>query len=421
MKCMKKEFSLVIFLLLVFCAGEKETKNEVQEGLTKKELLGKKIFFDANLSNPPGQSCAACHGPLVGWTGPIEAINKSGAVYEGAVAKRFGNRKPPSSAYAGRSPVLHLNEEGNFVGGMFWDGRATGMINEDPLAEQAMGPFLNPLEQNNPDKKSVVMKVRDSDYAYLFEDAWGPGSLDWENDVDRTYERIVNSIAAFERSSEVNPFSSKFDVVWRRAKSAGKDVTAIDELNWEDYKNLGLDDNEVKGFMLFITKGQCANCHVLEESSDRKPPVFTDFTYDNIGVPRNPENHFYSMPEEWNSNGEAWADKGLGGFLEKTKEYAPYAKTNYGKHKVPTLRNVDLRPGENFTKAYMHNGYFKSLKDLVRFYNTRDVENWPPPEVSENMNKTELGNLGLSEREEELIVLFMKTLSDGYTASKKKE
>jgi len=295
------------------------------------------------------------------------------------------------------------------------------MIKEDPLAEQAMGPFLNPLEQNNTDEKSVVMKVKDSDYAYLFEDVWGPNSLDWENDVDKTYERIVNSIAAFERSSEVNPFSSKFDMFWRGAKSAGKDVTAIDELNWEDYKNLELDDNEVKGLMLFVTKGKCANCHVLEESSDGKPPVFTDFTYDNIGVPRNPENSFYSMPEEWNSDGEAWADKGLGGFLEKTKEYAPYAKTNYGKHKVPTLRNVDLRSGEDFTKAYMHNGYFKSLKDLVRFYNTRDVENWPRPEVRENMNKTELGNLGLSEREEELIVLFMKTLSDGYTTSQKKE
>jgi len=93
MKWMKKQFSLVILLALVFCAGEKEPKNEMQEGLTKKELLGKKIFFDTNLSNPPGQSCAACHEPLVGWTGPIEAINKSGAVYEGAVAKRFGNRK----------------------------------------------------------------------------------------------------------------------------------------------------------------------------------------------------------------------------------------------------------------------------------------------------------------------------------------
>lgn len=419
MKWMRKEFSITILLLLVFCAGEKEPRNEMQEGLTKKELLGEKIFFDANLSDPSGQSCAACHGPLVGWTGPIEAINKSGAVYEGAVASRFGNRRPPTAAYAGRSPVLHLDEEGNFVGGMFWDGRATGIINGDPLAEQAMGPFLNPLEQNNPDKKSVVMKIRDSDYAHLFEDVWGPGSLDWENDVDRTYERIVDSIAAFERSSEVNPFSSKFDVFWWRAESAGKDVIAMDELNWEDYKNLGLDDDEVEGLMLFITKGQCANCHVLEEGPDGEPPVFTDFTYDNLGVPKNPENPFYSMPEEWNSDGKAWVDEGLGGFLEKTEEYAPYAKTNYGKHKVPTLRNVDLRPGKDFTKAYMHNGYFKNLEDLVQFYNTRDVENWPPPELSENMNKSEMGNLGLSEREEGLIVLFMKTLSDGFTAKKK--
>jgi cytochrome c peroxidase len=421
MKRMRKEFSITILLLLVFCAGEKEPRNEAQEELTKKELLGKKIFFDANLSDPQGQSCAACHGPLVGWTGPIEAINKAGAVYEGAVASRFGNRKPPTSAYAGRSPVLHLDEEGNFAGGMFWDGRATGIIDGDPLAEQAMGPFLNPLEQNNADKKSVVMKIKDSDYAHLFEDVWGPGSLDWENDIDRTYRRIVDSIAAFERSSEVNPFSSKFDVFWKRAKSEGKDVTALDEMNWKDYKNLGLEDDEVEGLMLFISKGQCANCHVLNEGPDGEPPVFTDFTYDNLGVPKNPENPFYSMPEEWNSEREDWIDRGLGEFLEKTQEYAPYAKANYGKHKVPTLRNVDLRPERDFAKAYMHNGYFKSLESLMKFYNTRDVENWPPPEVSENMNKTELGNLGLSEREEELIVLFMKTLSDGYAASKKKE
>ncbi|GAG45693.1 unnamed protein product, partial [marine sediment metagenome] len=114
--------------------------------------------------------CAACHGPEVGMTGPVEDINKTGATYEGAVSGRFGNRKPPTAAYAGRSPVFHLmDEEGNFMGGMFWDGRATGKSLGDPLAEQAMGPFLNPLEHNNPDEKSVVIKVRDSDYADLFE------------------------------------------------------------------------------------------------------------------------------------------------------------------------------------------------------------------------------------------------------------
>jgi hypothetical protein len=92
------------------------------------------------------------------------------------------------------------------------------------------------------------------------------------------------------------------------------------------------------------------------------------------------------------------------------------AAENYGKHKVPTLRNVDKRPGRMFPKAYMHNGVFKSLEEVVHFYNTRDVEDWPPPEVYENVNTDELGDLGLTLEEEHLIVVFMRTLSDGYEA-----
>jgi cytochrome c peroxidase len=129
------------------------------------------------------------------------------------------------------------------------------------------------------------------------------------------------------------------------------------------------------------------------------------------------------MHKEWNPQGKDWMDQGLGGFLESTEEYARYAPANYGKHKVPTLRNVNLRPREGFAKAFLHNGFFKSLKDVVHFYNTRDVEGatWPPPEISENVNKDELGDLGLSEREEDLIVLFMKTLSDGFIPPKGKK
>jgi cytochrome c peroxidase len=377
------------------------------------EELGKKLFFDENLSTPPGQSCAACHSSEVGWTGPNETMNKSGSVYEGAVKGRFGNRKPPSAAYAGDSPVLDRDEEGCFVGGMFWDGRATGKASGDPLAEQAMGPFLNPLEQNNPDIQSIINKIQKSDYVILFEDVWGPGSLDAKKNIDLTYERIARSIAAYERSAEVNPFSSRFDDFWRKTRAKGRYVEEIDESNWENYKNSGLSDVELKGLMLFNTKGKCANCHVLE-SENGQPPLFTDFTYDNLGIPKNLENPFYSMPKEWNVEGKEWLDKGLGGYLEGTKKYARYAAENYGKHKVPTLRNVDLRPHEGFVKAYMHNGFFKSLKDIVNFYNTRDIaeEKWPEPEITAHVNKTELGNLGLTLKEEEAIVAFMKALSD---------
>ena len=381
-------------------------------GLTPRQELGKKLFFDTRLSTPAGQSCAACHAPSVGWTGPDEAVNKAGAVYEGSVSDRHGNRKPPASGYAGESPTLRRLENGTFVGGMFWDGRATGETLGDPLAEQALGPFLNPLEQNNADAKAVVEKVKSSDYAALFEKVWGPGSLDLAN-VKATYEKIGRSIAAFERSAEVEPFSSKFDDFWRQARAKGLDPVKIDGSNASRYAGLGLDDKELKGLTLFATKGMCASCHSLA-SIDRRPPVFTDFTYDNIGVPKNPKNPFYAMPAAYNPDGKAWVDKGLGETLKGITKYAQFADANMGKHKVPTLRNVDKRPSPGFVKAYMHNGYFQSLRDIVKFYNTRDRAGakWPAPESPANVNTKEMGKLGLTPEEEGLIVLFLGTLTD---------
>src|SRR5512139_383222 len=197
-----------------------------EQELTSQEQLGKHLFFDTNLSDPPGQACAVCHGPAVGWTGPDEAINAAGAVYEGAVAGRFGNRKPPTSAYAGDSPILHWDGT-KWVGGMFWDGRATGSVLGDPLAEQAQGPFLNPLEQAIANPQVLCQKVKKASYAGLFEQVWGKGSLDCAKDVNGVYEKIGRSVAAYERSAEVNPFTSKFDKFWDTADAKGKDVTKI--------------------------------------------------------------------------------------------------------------------------------------------------------------------------------------------------
>ncbi|MFC2169733.1 cytochrome-c peroxidase [Acidobacteriota bacterium] len=404
----KRVFALTFILFFVTISAV-----ALEEELTPKERLGRKLFFDSNLSSPPDQACVACHDPEVGWSGPDSAVNNKGSVYAGAVHTRFGNRKPPSASYAGDSPILYRDEEGTFFGGMFWDGRASGKTLNDPLAEQAQGPFLNPLEHNMPNSKEVVARVKSSDYADLFKEVWGPGSLDEDKGDEKTYAKIARSIAAFERSAEVSPFNSKFDAFWRKAKSEGLDVASIDESNWKKYRDLGLDEDEVRGLMLFNTKGECADCHLLS-SEKNKPPLFTDFTYDNLGVPKNPENPFYTMPQEWNKDGKNWVDKGLGGFLESTTEYAQYASENIGKQKVPSLRNVDLRPREEFVKAYTHNGFFKSLKEVVRFYNTRDKEgeNWPAAEISMNINKEEMGDLGLTPEEEDAIVKFMKTLSD---------
>lgn len=346
-------------------------------GLSPKEKLGKALFFDANLSMPSGQACAACHGPEVGFTGPDAAINAAGAVYEGAAPSHFGNRKPPTAAYAGNSPNFHLDAiTSKFLGGMFWDGRATGGTLGDPLAEQAQGPFLNPLEQNNPSSAAVVAKVASSTYAPLFEQVWGSGSLSATN-VSLAYESIARSIAAYERSSELNPFSSKFDAYLDNKATLTK--------------------QEDDGFQLFRGKAKCANCHSAALGANSERPLFTDFTFDNPGIPKNPANPFYAMSPDFNPDGTNWIDQGLGAFLAKEPDYDQYAGANLGKHKVPTLRNVDKRPEPAFVKAYTHNGYFKSLKQIVHFYNTRDVvaASWPSPEQPLNVNTTEMGNLGL--------------------------
>jgi cytochrome c peroxidase len=381
--------------------------------LSPMEELGKRLFFDRNLSSPAGQDCAACHGPSVGFTGPLEHINKTGGVYEGAVKGRFGNRKPPSAAYAGDSPKLHLSADGEFVGGMFGDGRATGDVLGDPLAEQAMGPFLNPLEQNMPDARALVLAVGRSEYVGLFEQVFGPGSLDADKDPQGTSAKIGRAIAAYERSTEVNPFSSKFDDFWRAVSGKGLKVETIDGSNLEKFRDLGLAGNELRGLALFNSKGMCASCHVLTPANGR-PPVFADYKYDNLGIPRNPENPFYGQDKRFNPDGKNWVDPGLGGFLQTVEKYRTYAAGTYGRHRTPTLRNVDKRPSPGFVKAFMHNGYFKSLKDVVHFYNTRDVSGagWPPPEVAANLNTTEMGDLGLTDDEEDAIVDFMRTLTD---------
>jgi len=375
------------------------------DDLTPKEELGKAIFFDLSLSINQNQSCASCHDPEWGWTGPDSVINTHGAVYEGSIPGRFGDRKPPSAAYATLSPIFHMDKKGLFIGGNFWDGRATGEKLGNPAADQAQGPFLNPAEQALPDSACVVYRVTgdQSDYHELYEAVWGEISISWPEDIETTcategcmvalsaedrdksdaaFDNIALSIAAYEASSEVNAFTSKYDL-----SKTGK---------------VKLSKEEQKGFALFNGKGKCSNCHTV----NGKEPLFTDFTFDNLGIPQNPENPAGTAPD--------FIDPGLGGFLMNAGYPEEVYLAEWGKHKVPTLRNVDLRPDEESVKAYGHNGYFKSLEEIVHFYNTRDVEEWPDPEVSENVNTDELGDLGLTAGEEAAIVAFLKTLSDGY-------
>jgi cytochrome c peroxidase len=123
------------------------------------EQLGKSVFFDRRLSLRGNQSCASCHAPQVGWTGDLPLVNAGPAVYEGSVSGLFSNRKPPTVAYA-MAPVFHATTKDGemlFVGGNFWDGRATGERLGDPIAEQAQGPFVNHVEQALADTGCVVI------------------------------------------------------------------------------------------------------------------------------------------------------------------------------------------------------------------------------------------------------------------------
>jgi len=306
-------------------------------------------------------------------------------VSAGVLPGRYGDRNSPSAAYAAFSPPLHFDPtmrpgimEGMYVGGQFWDGRA------NTLEEQAMGPPLNPLEMHNPDEQTVVEKLR-LGYEAQFTELFGAGSLD---DVKTAYSLMAQAIAEYERSPELCRFDSKYDQHVANPEA------------------VPLTDSESRGLALFTGNAKCANCHSMDTSLAGKA-LFTSFGYQNIGVPKNPANPFYFLPKSLNPDGADYVDLGLGAFLNDPKLN--------GKHKIPTLRNVAL------TSPYMHNGFFKTLREIVDFDNTRDVvSSWPPAEVSENVHRHmppmpgTFGRLGLTDDEIDDIVAFLMALTDGY-------
>ncbi|MCJ7681184.1 MAG: c-type cytochrome [Candidatus Aminicenantes bacterium] len=341
----------------------------VDPAFNTKERLGKLLFFETSLSTPPGQACSTCHAPKVAFADP--EINLP--VSRGSRPGLYGNRNDMPAAYAAFIPPLRYDdEEENWVGGLFWDGRV------NTLAEQALGPPLNPLEMANPDIQTIAEKLRALSYTALFTEVYGPDAL---SSPDTAFTNMADAIEAYEKTPEVNPFSSKYDM-WLRSE-------------------IELSEQELRGLKLFEAedKGNCAACHPNKPSEDGSPPLFTDFTYDNLGTPRNPENPFYSLPAEFNPDGFAFVDLGLGVTVNDPEQN--------GKFRVPTLRNVAVTP------PYMHNGVFKTLFTVTACYNTRDVAGWPAPEVAENMNREELGKLGLTNLEVEDLVAFLRTLTDG--------
>ncbi len=316
-------YAAVVALVAVAATTIPADRLEAQT-LTPRQQLGKLMYFDRNLSTPAGEACADCHHPSAGFADPRRAY----PVSQGVIPTRFGNRNAPTSAYATYTPPFHYDASlGKYVGGTFWDGRA------DNLTEQAKGPFRNPLEMANPDGAAVVASVQASAYATQFTDLFGPTAFD---NPDRAFDNIAAAIADYESTNEVNQFSSKYD-----AYINGR---------------VSLTATEQRGLAIFTGRGSCSTCHTATAGPYSAQPLFTNYSYENLGIPKNPANPFYTLPAEFNPAGYAWIDSGLGKVIHST--------TELGKMKVPTLRNIAV------TAPYMHNGIFSTLSEVLAFYNS---------------------------------------------------
>jgi cytochrome c peroxidase len=429
--------------------------------LTVIEQLGKDIFFDAALSNPPGLSCASCHLPAAGLTGESSQINAATGEMPGAVPGRVGPRKPQSVSYAAFSPTgpFYSQELGLFLGGTFWDGRTPDttaqarmpFLDANEMANLSVGPYPPHAGGFSP---LVAMKLQETPYSPLFVLVFGPNVF--ESSEAEIYTMATQAIAAFEASAEVNQFSSKFDA---------------SQFGTPPGNRYRLSRSELNGMNLFFNKARCSQCH----SSASLAPVlavtagkdtFTMYCYANVGVPENPNNSFYrntngvTNPDGYNALGVHFIDYGLGMNPNPSPDGTKFMTSTVGDipayrglFKSPSMRNVDMRPNRAFVKAYMHNAVFKSLEEVVHFYNKRNVavnrnghevafdlrvgppagyaRRFAPPEVLDNVhnvagvtpaeagtdvsNNGLVGNLGLTPGEERDLVNFLKTLTDGYT------
>jgi len=449
------------------------------------ETLGELMNYDQNISPNRNVACSSCHMPYVAFGPPIPSVNLTMIAYPGTVHFRAGKRNPQRYTYAPFFPVLQFNEEqALFFGGNFWDSRATGYLLRNPDAHQAQGPPVDTQEMGFPDTACITFRLSQAKYRPLFEQVFGEGSFDikFPHDTeeicrtpggaavfggsatpvhlspeDRTksnqvYDHWGQSVDAYEQSVRVSAFSSKFDAFLKH--------------------NYTLTADEKAGYDLFRGKGNCNSCHLDGRSTAPTPtaptsedtgvaalvtPLFTCFGSANEGLPLNPRNAFYyqTTPDHFgftgNPYGFAYRDLGLGTFLRSgfgswpnpNASWIPQAPTVDGQMQVSSARNVAMTPpqcptteapGPYFQKEFFHNGYIKSLKQLVHFYNTRDkkgyaypvtsghcpagttekVDCWPMPEVKNNLDMT-TGDLHLTDQEEDQIVAFLQTLTDGFT------
>ena len=355
--------------LLSACGGSATTaatdNGGSEETLSAAAQLGEKIFNDTALSVSGQQSCATCHVEQYSYvadptpTGPDHGLP---VALGGPGMDLSGFRNAPSLRYQSYTPAFYFDSDGGPNGGFFRDGRAA------TLADQAAMPFTNPVEMANADAAAVIAKLQTRPYFADFEALYGSAVL---ADPETALQRMAQALAAYEtEDADFHPFSSKFDYYLKGQAT----LTA----------------QEARGFALFNnpTKGNCAACHPSTSTNGVTPALFTDFSYDNLGVPRNtaiPSNLDATAPDYTPVNSDdgvhRYYDIGVCG------PFRDGAGLNLsgscGQFKVPSLRNIAV------TAPYFHNGRFSNLTDAVGFYVRRDTnpEEWYPHNADGTVTK----------------------------------
>lgn len=384
--------STAISLILSACGGD----DSDTPTLNTEALLGEALFNDTNLSLSRSQSCATCHAATNAFSDPsMNADNDTRAASVGDDGVSIGDRNTPTAMYANLIPNFtegtrtrfnsKQNDYSGWIGGQFWDGRAVD------LEEQAGAPLLNPIEMNMPNRAAVIERVlENSDYTEAFEHIYGGNIFD---NTDRAYRVLTEAIATFERTEAFAPFTSKYD----------KSVSGEYIFNPASKAS--------QGKALFFSQQfiNCATCHQLRLIGSANE-TFSGYEYHNIGVPKN------TALRAINGETTEFVDIGLASSNAlPTDENVELLK---GKFRVPSLRNVAV------TAPYMHNGVFKKLDTVIRFYdqhmtdsiNTINPETgvaWAEPEVSDNISTAELQDgRKLSDAEVDALVCFLRTLTD---------
>ena len=325
----------------------------------EKIALGEKLFNEKRFSSTGEVACATCHEEKKAFTdSPLQV--SEGIIQDGR--KLTGTRNGPTVVNAA------------YMTSMFWDGRSPD------LEDQALHPFLNPVEMGLKSHDPILEIVRtDPVYAKAFEEVFG------KSGKDVTMKEVTQAIAAFERTKVAG--SSPFD---RYFYGGEKDA---------------LTDAQRRGFDLFVNKGRCVSCHVIEQTQ----ALFTDGRFHNIGVGIN------EIQDDVPAFATAYIDAKVKAedvdvkvlSDKRTSELGRFAITtgfdDLGSFKTSTLRNVAVTP------PYMHDGSQKTLRDVVVHYNNGGVTKEGDP-VNDFLSGG-IRPLDLTEEEIDDLVLFMDALT----------